>query len=65
MNIVVPVVIATMFVWWAVQSISWYPDTWWNPFLELSLGTVVVQGGIMVAVLILLNNRLSKSIKYL
>jgi len=64
MNVVVPITITIMFGWWVVQSISWYPDTWWNPFLEFSLGTVILQASIHIIVLVLFNKKMSDSIKH-
>lgn len=58
-----PIGITIMFIWWTIQSIQWYPETWWNPFLEFSTGTFVVQGAIMAIALILLNKTIANGVK--
>ena len=63
-NFIAPILITVMFVWWSAQAISWYPDNWWDPFLESSLGTIILQGGLMVIVLMLFNNKISNSVKH-
>jgi len=32
-----------MIIWWFFQSVNWYPDSWWNPFDEYTLGTCLFQ----------------------
>ncbi|PIC63372.1 sodium-dependent transporter [Sporosarcina sp. P13] len=59
---IAPVIIVIMFVWWSVQSIGW-DDQWWNPFAALSLGTLILQGGLMLLISIIFNNRVSDSIQ--
>jgi len=61
---VVPVFFVGVFGWWIVQSISWYPDTWWNPFAESSVGTIIFQVSILVIVLIAFNKKIAGSIKH-
>ena len=61
-KVIAPTIIVVMFFWWSFQSISWDPQ-WWNPFKALSLGTSIVQGGLMVLVSVLFNERVSNSIK--
>lgn len=63
-NFIVPTMITIMFIWWVLQAISWYPETWWNPFLECSVGTVVFQGGIMAILLMLFNKKIAAGIKH-
>ncbi len=52
-----------VFVWWIVQSISWYPETWWNPLEVYSPGTMLLQWAIVLALLITLNNYLNNRAK--
>lgn len=59
---IAPAIIAIMFFWWSIQSISWDPQ-WWNPLASLSLGTSIVQGGLMVLVGVLFNDKVADSIK--
>lgn len=51
-----PALLTVVVGWWFYQSIGWYPDSWWNPFLTESLGTVVFQVGLTIGVFYLANN---------
>lgn len=55
-----PVLLTIVVGWWLYQSITWYPDNWWNPFLVESLGTVVLQVSLTIGVFYLANDRLAK-----
>jgi NSS family neurotransmitter:Na+ symporter len=59
-----PAVIIIMIVWWVIQSIGWYPGDWWNPFLEASLGTIILQGGIVIAVCLIFNKKIAAGVKH-
>jgi len=48
-----------MLIWWFVQSINWYPLSWWNPFEEFSLGTCIFQWVLLILVGLILTNKLS------
>lgn len=47
--------IPTLFIivigWWLYQATTWYPDTWWKPFEEANVGTIVFQ--LIIAFLII------------
>ena len=58
-----PIVVLFMFIWWSYQSISWEAN-WWNPFGISNLGTFFLQGGLMLLVAILFNDKVATSIKY-
>ncbi len=58
-----PISIVIMCIWWIVQSIGWYPDSWWNPFIDYSVMTVVMQVGIAITVLILLNDKIADRVE--
>lgn len=60
---VAPAVIVIMIGWWTIQSISWYPDTWWNPFETYSMGTFFVQAGIYALIAFIFNNAIANSVK--
>jgi NSS family neurotransmitter:Na+ symporter len=49
-----------MFIWWFLQSINWYPQTWWNPFDEFTIGTCLVQWMIVIVTGIIFSERLSQ-----
>ena len=48
-----------MCTWWFLQSVNWYPDTWWNPFLEFSVGTCLLQWALLILIGILFNRKIS------
>ncbi len=39
-----------MFIWWLWQSMQWYPQSWWNPFEPLSIGTCLLQWGLLIII---------------
>jgi len=51
---------AVMFLWWFLQSLSWYPENWWNPFAEFSIGTCLFQWTIVLLVGIMFNKRIAQ-----
>lgn len=53
----VPIMFLVMFVWWIWQSVTVFaPDSWWNPFATFSLATLVVQWGVLFAIVYALND---------
>ena len=59
----IPFQVIVLLVWWLYNSTKWYPDTWWHPFnlkTPETLGTCIVQWGIVIIALLLLNKKLSK-----
>ncbi len=61
-TVVIPVLFAAMIVWWFYQSVTSYdPEGWWNPFHRFSLGTCVLQWGVVVLLLILFNRRVVRA----
>ncbi len=51
---------AVMFVWWFLQSLSWYPGNWWDPFAQFSIGTCILQWSIVLLLGIIFNNRIAR-----
>jgi NSS family neurotransmitter:Na+ symporter len=49
-----------MFTWWFLQSVNWYPDTWWNPFAQFTIGTCLFQWIIVILIGVIFNERLSR-----
>ncbi len=45
-----PLQFILMIGWWFFQSVQWNPRTWWQPFRTFSLGTVILQWLLVVAV---------------
>jgi NSS family neurotransmitter:Na+ symporter len=52
---VIPVSILAMLGWWFYQASVWDPDGWLNPLKPNSVGTCLVQWGLVVALLIVFN----------
>lgn len=55
-----PILFAVIFGWWVWQSITWYPDTWWNPMEIFSTGTIIMQFAIYFILALLTNNWLAE-----
>jgi NSS family neurotransmitter:Na+ symporter len=49
-----------MFFWWFFQSINWYPITWWHPFEEYTIGTCLLQWGIIILIGWTFENKIAK-----
>lgn len=58
-----PAMFAVIFGWWVYQQFTWYPKTWWNPFETYSPMTMFVQWGIIIAIFIIYNKKLSEAVK--
>ncbi len=43
-----PVQVLIMLGWWFWQSVQWNPETWWNPFRTYSIGTTLLQWGVIL-----------------
>ena len=52
----IPVFFVVVFGWWVYQSVVDHPDTWWNPLETFSTGTMLLQWGILLAIVLALNN---------
>lgn len=57
----IPLIFVVFFGWWMYQSVAANPGTWMSPFKLFSLGTVVTQLGISIAILFIANRWLSKN----
>ena len=38
-----------MFLWWFFQSFNWYSSNWWDPFNDFTIGTCLMQWGILIS----------------
>ncbi|HLR94355.1 MAG TPA: sodium-dependent transporter [Jiangellaceae bacterium] len=56
-----PVMFVVLFGWWIVQSVADVPE-WWNPFAEFSLGTMLLQWGLLLVVMLALNRFLARKV---
>ena len=53
---VVPLEFLALMIWWFYQSVVNYdPKGWWHPFHSYSLGTTVLQWGLLITLLLLVN----------
>lgn len=58
---VIPVEFLLMIGWWFYQSVAVFDrDGWWNPFHSTSMGTCLLQWGVVILVFVLLNDYLWK-----
>ena len=56
MRYLIPVQFAAMMVWWFSQAITRFdPDGWWNPLRPTSVGTCLLQWGLVIGVLLVFN----------
>jgi NSS family neurotransmitter:Na+ symporter len=49
-----------MFLWWFFQSVNWYPESWWDPFGQFTIGTCIFQWIIVILVGVLFSEKLSR-----
>lgn len=60
-TVVIPIEFAAMLGWWFYQSAtSFDPDGWWHPFHTFSVGTCLLQWGIILGLLMLFNGPLAR-----
>ncbi|MBS3938606.1 MAG: sodium-dependent transporter [Peptococcaceae bacterium] len=57
-----PVLFVVITGWWFMQSVSWYPETWWHPFEVFSTGTIILQWAVLLVLALVTNNWLAKMI---
>jgi NSS family neurotransmitter:Na+ symporter len=57
-GVIVPLEALVLLVWWLVQARSWDPAGWLDPLAVENVGTILVQWGVVLAVLILINRKL-------
>ncbi len=55
-----PIVFLFVTGWWIMQSISWYPETWFKPFEVFNVGTIALQWALLIIVVLLANSFLTK-----
>ncbi len=53
--LLVPVEAVVLMVWWLYQARGWDPETWLDPLQPFSVGTVLVQWAVVLAILCLAN----------
>lgn len=60
---VTPALVIITLIWWVAQSITWYPETWWDPREVYSVGTVLLQWAVVLAVLIALRPAIARKVE--
>lgn len=58
----IPLELLALVGWWFYQSVGWDASGWWRPFGGLSIGTCLLQWGILLAVLRISNNWMNQRI---
>jgi NSS family neurotransmitter:Na+ symporter len=61
--IAIPFIFVAVFSWWVLQAVSWYPKTWWNPLERTSPATMVLQWGLLMVFVVLLNRWFSGKVE--
>lgn len=62
-TVLVPIQAVVLLVWWMTLSATSYaPDRWFDPFDAFSVMTCLAQWGLVLALLLLFNRRLTKSV---
>lgn len=60
----IPVQFVVLLFWWFYQAITVYdPEGWWNPLHTFSVGTCILQWGIMLALFIAFNSKIFNRIQ--
>ncbi|HSL82005.1 MAG TPA: sodium-dependent transporter [Thermoanaerobaculia bacterium] len=60
-GVVIPVEAVVLMVWWLWQARGWDPGGWLNPFQPETVGTVLAQWAVVLAVLFAANRWLAKT----
>ena len=64
LNYVVPLSACVLLGWWLWLSVTVYaPDTWYNPTDPFSLMTCIIQWGVVITILLILNRSMAKRIR--
>jgi hypothetical protein len=50
-----------LILWWFFQSVNWYPETWWDPFGQFTIGTCIFQWIIVILIGVIFNEKLSRA----
>ncbi len=60
-KVLIPVEALAMMIWWSYQAIFIYdPEQWWSPIRTFSLGTCLLQWGLLIAFLMFMNGRINR-----
>ena len=59
---IIPLEFIVLIVWWFWQSVTWSPETWWNPLSTYSLGTCIFQWALVIILFTILNKKINNRI---
>jgi len=60
-KVVIPVEFAAMIIWWFTRAITTFdPDSWYHPFHTFSIGTCVLQWGVLIGLLLIFNRAIRR-----
>ncbi len=59
----IPVEFLALIAWWFAQAIQWDPSGWWYPLRSFSIGTCLLQWGVLLIILFLLNHKIFQRVK--
>ena len=60
---VIPLEFLALMVWWFYRMITELdPDGWWHPFHSFSVGTTLLQWGVLIGALLILNRWWAKRV---
>lgn len=57
-----PIFFTVITGWWLWQAVTWDPEGWMSPFKTFSVGTVLFQWAVLLAIVLALNNFFAKKI---
>jgi len=61
-RVLLPLQFVALLGWWFWQSVGWDPERWYHPLKPFSLGTCLLQWGLLLTVLFALRNTLRRRI---
>jgi NSS family neurotransmitter:Na+ symporter len=59
-GVVVPVEAVTLMIWWLWEARGWDPEGWLHPFRSATVGTVLLQWGVALVLLVAINQWLTR-----
>ncbi|MDH5406602.1 MAG: sodium-dependent transporter [Candidatus Aminicenantes bacterium] len=58
---IIPLECVVLLIWWFSQAIRGNPTTWWKPFEVNSVGTCLLQWGLILSIFIIFNRWIAKA----
>jgi len=57
----IPALFLALLIWWFWQAIGWDRAGWWHPFKPFSVGTCLLQWGVVIALFVCFNRRIAQA----